>query len=189
MNTKERIAQVALKQAARRGFEAVSIRDIAGEVGIKESSVYFHYKNKQAIFDALLSDVRGHMEGMKARFGARFDEGGEVTEEAFVAVAVHYLHGFFGSEPMHLFVDMLSIERHASEAAAQVYRELLFEVPIAHQRQVFAQMQARGIFRPGDAEALAREYQYAVLGVFGEGQSDAVLAALMQRMYRRECVQ
>lgn len=188
MNTKERIAQVALEMAAKHGFQAVSIRDIAGAVGIKESSVYFHYRNKQEIFDILLLEVRRQMEGMKARFNARFDEGGEVTEEAFVAVAVQYWQGFFCSEPMRMFVDMLSIERHSNEEAARVYTELLFEMPISHQQQVFAQMQVRGVFRPGDTEALAREYQYAVLGVFWEGQTDAVLAALMRRLYRRECM-
>jgi antitoxin component of RelBE/YafQ-DinJ toxin-antitoxin module len=36
------------------GFSAVSIRDICGKVEIKESSVYYHYKNKQAILDAIL---------------------------------------------------------------------------------------------------------------------------------------
>lgn len=36
------------------GFSAVSIRDICKIVDIKESSVYCHFKNKQAILDELL---------------------------------------------------------------------------------------------------------------------------------------
>lgn len=35
------------------GFSAVSIRDICGQVHIKESSVYYHFTNKRAILEEL----------------------------------------------------------------------------------------------------------------------------------------
>ena len=53
MNTKERIACEALTLFSSKGYSAVSVRDIARAAGIKESSIYNHYKGKQAIFDAL----------------------------------------------------------------------------------------------------------------------------------------
>ena len=52
--TKQRILNVALDLFSQKGFSAVSVRDICKVVDIKESSVYYHFKNKQSIFDELL---------------------------------------------------------------------------------------------------------------------------------------
>ena len=52
--TKQKILDVALDLFSQNGFSAVSIRDICKVVDIKESSVYYHFKNKQTIFDELL---------------------------------------------------------------------------------------------------------------------------------------
>lgn len=186
METSRQILKTALEMFSRRGCDAVSIRDIAYAVGIKESSIYYHFKSKQAIVDRLQSDVEAEIERMRAAFLAAFDGGGEVEEEPFVQVALHYRHAFFEGEPTAQFIGMLSIERHADERSAALYRRLVFDLPLAHQARVFAAMQARGIFRPGDAALLAREYQYAVYGAFMEGTADEALAALIRRLYRRE---
>ena len=55
--TKESIEQVALDMFSKRGYHAVSIRDIGKAVGIKESSIYYHFKNKQAIMDSLFAKI------------------------------------------------------------------------------------------------------------------------------------
>lgn len=185
MDTKQRITGTALALFAQRGYQAVSIRDICAAVGIKESTVYYHFKSKRDIFDTLLAQVRAHMEAMKARFLGRFEETFEVTEEAFVAVALQYLHGYFQADPTRSFIGMLSMERLSDPEAAAVYQALVFDAPLAHQAAVFAQMSERGIFAPDDADLLAREYHYAVYGSFMSGADDADLAALIRRVYRR----
>ena len=48
-STKERILDISLQLFSQYGFSAVSIRDICGQVHIKESSVYYHFTNKRAI--------------------------------------------------------------------------------------------------------------------------------------------
>ena len=40
---------------SEHGYDGVSIRQIAGEVGIKESSIYNHYASKEAILDEILN--------------------------------------------------------------------------------------------------------------------------------------
>ena len=52
--TKEKIFEVSLDLFSQKGFDAVSVREIAREVGIRESSIYNHYKNKEAILDAII---------------------------------------------------------------------------------------------------------------------------------------
>ena len=187
MDTKERIRRAALDLFSVRGFEAASIRDICAVVGIKESTVYFHYKNKQAVYDHLLADVRSRMDAMKAQFMGRFSLQSHVTEEAFVGVALHYLHQFFLDDAMRKFIDMLSIERLKSGDAACLYQSLVFDIPIEHHAMVFQQMNRMGIFAAEDTVALAREYQFAIFGAFMSGAADPELAAMIRRIYKREC--
>jgi AcrR family transcriptional regulator len=49
MNTKEKIFDVSLDLFSKKGYDSVSLREIAEEVGIKKSSIYSHYSSKEAI--------------------------------------------------------------------------------------------------------------------------------------------
>ena len=54
VNTKQEILKAALDLFSRQGFEATSISQIAGVVGIQKASLYSHFANKQAILEALV---------------------------------------------------------------------------------------------------------------------------------------
>ena len=56
-NTKQGILDAALELFSVQGFEATSIAQIAGTVGIRKASLYSHFENKQAILDALVQEV------------------------------------------------------------------------------------------------------------------------------------
>ena len=49
MNTKEYIFDAALDLFSKKGYDSVSLREIAEQVGIKKSSIYSHYTSKEAI--------------------------------------------------------------------------------------------------------------------------------------------
>ena len=54
-DTKEKILLAALRLFAREGYEAVSVSDIAGELGMTKGALYKHYKNKRDIFDSIVA--------------------------------------------------------------------------------------------------------------------------------------
>ena len=56
-NTKQAILEAALDLFSVHGFEATSISQIAGAVGIRKASLYSHFDSKQAILDALIQEV------------------------------------------------------------------------------------------------------------------------------------
>ena len=56
-NTKQEILEAALELFSVQGFEATSISQIAGAVGIRKASLYSHFESKQAILDAIVKDV------------------------------------------------------------------------------------------------------------------------------------
>ncbi len=50
LNTKEKILKCSTKLFCEHGYRATSVRKIAAEVGIKQSALYNHFKNKEEIF-------------------------------------------------------------------------------------------------------------------------------------------
>ena len=56
-NTKQEILEVALDLFSVQGFEATSVSQIAGAVGIRKASLYSHIENKHAILAALVMEV------------------------------------------------------------------------------------------------------------------------------------
>ena len=53
-DNKEKIFDVSINLFSEYGYDGVSIRQIAKEVGIRESSIYNHFPSKESILDAIL---------------------------------------------------------------------------------------------------------------------------------------
>jgi AcrR family transcriptional regulator len=54
--TREAILDAAERRFAERGFEGVSVREIAADAGLKnQASLYHHFEHKQAIYEAVLA--------------------------------------------------------------------------------------------------------------------------------------
>ena len=53
-DTKQRILEKSLELFSTKGYDAVSVGEIAKAVGIKAPSLYNHFPSKQAIFGAIL---------------------------------------------------------------------------------------------------------------------------------------
>lgn len=158
INTKRCIQETALGLFARRGYNAVSIRDICGEVGIKESSIYYHYQSKQAIMDAIIEEV-AEVVGEKVKsFDDAFAKAEKVSVEAMCKVAVHVLDGYYLHPYVLRVISMLSIERMHDENAAAQYRRIVFELPLFQQKKVFGQMMERGYIKGDNPETLAQQY-------------------------------
>ena len=54
ISNKERIFDVSIDLFSEYGYDGVSVRQIAKEVGIRESSIYNHYPSKESILDSIL---------------------------------------------------------------------------------------------------------------------------------------
>jgi len=53
-STATRILDAAEALFAKRGFAGVSVREIAGRVGLNQASIYNHFPSKQALYEAVL---------------------------------------------------------------------------------------------------------------------------------------
>lgn len=170
MNTKEKILTEALNLFSEKGYDPVSIRDIARSVGIKESSIYNHYANKQDIFDSILREYSD-------RWGAFFEQmrlTGEdrefkvddrtvsmyrdMTNEQFAGMASVIFDYYFTDEINVKLRKMLTIEQYRNETVASLFRRLSFDESIDFQAGLFEALMKEGCFMRTDPYVLALEF-------------------------------
>lgn len=60
ISTRQRALDAALELFSRRGYDAVSMGDIAGALEIKAPSLYKHFKNKEELYAALIPPLEAH---------------------------------------------------------------------------------------------------------------------------------
>lgn len=63
IQTKDKIFDTALDLFSKKGYDSVSVRTIASEVGIKESSIYNHYSSKKDILMSILNYFEEYFKG------------------------------------------------------------------------------------------------------------------------------
>ena len=61
--TKDKIFDTALDLFSKKGYDSGSVRTIASEVGIKESSIYNHYSSKKDILMSILNYFEEYFKG------------------------------------------------------------------------------------------------------------------------------
>ncbi|HIW75367.1 MULTISPECIES: TetR/AcrR family transcriptional regulator [Gordonibacter] len=164
-DTRERIVSEAFALFSERGFHAVSVRDIAEAVGIKDASLYNHFPSKKAIFDAIVSEA---FERTRHVFGERrilFNVTDDttpyenMTPERLRELVLPSLRYFFEDSYMVRLRRLLVISQFESEEAGRVYRLLFIDQPMALQRTIFEHLMVTGEFARDDAAQLALEFQ------------------------------
>jgi AcrR family transcriptional regulator len=127
--TREAIFRAGLDLIRRHGFEAVSLRQLAHQVGVREGSLYNHIESKQALLSRLVDD---HMDRLLAALAAALDGvwGGRARLKAFIAFHLTY----HMQRPAEVFVinsELRSLEpdAHAAILAKRdAYEAALIEI-------------------------------------------------------------
>lgn len=69
MTTKEKITEEALTLLAKKGYKDTSVKNIADAVGIKDASLYNHFRRRQEIFDSIVELISKHISGLSETLG------------------------------------------------------------------------------------------------------------------------
>jgi len=56
-NTRQKIIDAAIDLIAKEGYRGASVRKIAGAVGIRESAIYNHFRNKEEILKEIIAQI------------------------------------------------------------------------------------------------------------------------------------
>lgn len=167
-DTKQKILDVSLDLFSQKGFSAVSIRDICAQVNIKESSVYYHFKNKQAIFDELLHRFEQVATDMMVRLEQSLSVQSCSMEKPFYqTVCDTFFENYFMDDFCNKIMRLLLIEQFGNSEVQKIYDCWMFEKPLEFQSKVFYTLMEIGILSKTDSEYLAVKY-YAPIYFFAQ---------------------
>ncbi len=166
--TKQKILDVALDLFSQNGFSAVSIRDICKVVDIKESSVYYHFKNKQAILDEMLQ----HFESIATGLMSQLEQTLTITQKTiggnlFEQTCDCFFEMYLMDEYCNKIMRLLSIERLSSDEIQKIYNYWIFDKPLNFQTKVFSLLISIGIIKTADNRYLAVKF-YAPIYLFAQ---------------------
>ena len=109
--SRRRILDAAGEIAATRGFSGTSIGEVSKRSGLPNSSIYWHFQDKDALFAAVIEDSY-------ERWRADFDARAEALSTPSDALAV--LHESLANFPAFLrFGHLVILEQHDTELAAR----------------------------------------------------------------------
>lgn len=90
--TRQRILAVAEELFADKGFPSTGIDEIARKVGIAKSVIYYHFRNKQAILDAIIGRFIEETIELKKRYAGSIAEVDDARAQAGgIKLTVDYL--------------------------------------------------------------------------------------------------
>ncbi len=164
MTTKEKILDIALTLFSTHGYDAVSIRDIAKQVGIKESSIYNHFVNKQAIFDGILAFCQNHMLdhyktlNLDQTLQGDFEIYDGIPADQLTQIALDHFKFYVSDDIMFRYRRLLTIEQFKTTVVSGLYRDLFIDQPIRFQARLFQFLMDRQALKTSDPHDLAMDF-------------------------------
>lgn len=164
-NTKQVIIEKSLELFSQKGYDWVSVKEIAEAVGIKDSSLYKHFPSKQAIFTSILDEMNRQYEAAATSVGVAIGEPEQAAlvyehmstadlQKASISLFQYYLHDPYAARVRR----MLTIEQFKSRPLALEYLERYINIPLHYQAGVFKELQTLGVMRTGDPRVAAMQF-------------------------------
>ena len=145
--TKEDILTTALHLFAKDGYEAVSVSQIAGELGMTKGALYRHYESKRDIFDQIVKRMEQGDGEQAEEYDMPADEKENMPEEYeevsldnFLeyskSMFVYWTENDFASS----FRRMLMLEQFRNEEMQVLYQQYLVAGPAGYVKDLFESM-------------------------------------------------
>ena len=154
--TKAKILKTALKLFSTKGYKATTVRDIAGAMGVKQSALYNHFKNKDAILEALISDLTSS--AIVTLFDDKGAQDAHKQGKALLAsIATTFKLMSFDSQNEALFRLMVQ-EMYRNERVREIYNEHFYQENVKKLSGYFFAMMQDEMIRSSDPLLLANEF-------------------------------
>ena len=173
-DTKNRILDKALELFSTKGYDAVSVGEIAKATGIKAPSLYNHFPSKQAIFDAIVESTATQYEEDTGKIDIHVQDAEqdipvftEITAEFLFEKVRQIFEYSLHKESISRFRRMMTIEQFRSTELAAQYSSRYVDRVLAYHAGIFRALIAAGEIQEEDPEVLAMMYMAPVLTLIG----------------------
>lgn len=173
-DTKNRILDKALELFSTKGYDSVSVGEIAKATGIKAPSLYNHFSSKQAIFDAIVESTAAQYEEDTGKIDIHVQDAEqdisvftEITAEFLFEKVRQIFEYSLHTESISRFRRMMTIEQFRSTELAALYSSRYVDRVLAYHAGIFRALIAAGEIQEEDPEVLAMMYMAPVLTLIG----------------------
>jgi len=154
--TKEIILEVSLKHFSSKGYRETTVRAIAKDVGITQSGLYNHFRNKDAILETLIGDLMGS--AIVKIFGDRDIETlAKRGKSLLFSIGTTFKLISFDKKNEALF-KLLMQELYKNSKVRTTYNEYFYQDNVNKLATVFDIMIQNGQIKSGDSMVLAHEF-------------------------------
>lgn len=190
MTTKQKIIYASLKLFSEKGFDGVSMREIAAAVGIKGASIYNHFKGKEDIFTAIFKQMtKLYDEEVAWSLDISYPPQ-ELAIQTFIGIdedklldMAEYIFSFFTkNEFVVMFRKLIVSEQHKSPIAAKCFKEYYLEAPVMFQSQIFEGIQRQGCLKKYDANLMALHFYSPIFYILCQYDSGVAYEKCMQQL-------
>ena len=173
-DTKQKILDKALELFSARGYDPVSVDQIARAVGIKAPSLYNHFPSKQAIFDAIVESTAAQYETDTDKISIHVQNAAQdvpaftkITDEILFEKVRQIFEYSLHNDTISRFRRMMTIEQFRSPELAALYSGRYVERILEYHAGIFRALIAAGEITAEDPDALAMLYVSPVLTLIG----------------------
>ncbi len=165
ITTKEKIIFESLRLFSGKGYDGVSMREIAAAVGIKGASIYNHFKGKDELFKAIFDEMKMRYGDAAVSMNIPMQENDKTVETylnideiGLIGMAEGLLYFFCKDEFTVMFRKLLVSEQHKNPLAAELLKQYYIDSPIQFQTQLFEGIQKKGSMQNYDAKIMALHF-------------------------------
>ena len=173
-DTRQKILDKALELFSARGYDSVSVENIAKAVGIKAPSLYNHFPCKQAIFDAIVASTETKYETDTDKIDIHVQNVtqdiplfAQITEDVLFEKLRQIFAYSLHDASISRFRRMMTIEQFRSPELAALYSRRYVERILSYHADIFRALIAAGEIEQQDPDALAMMYVSPVLTLIG----------------------
>jgi len=166
ISTKEKIFNVSIELFSKKGYDNVSIREIAKHVGIKESSIYNHYSKKEDILNTIFEYYKKNMIKTKTYY-ENIANVPNISPKKLYHRGSEAIKNQWKQAKMKKILRLIFIELYHNEKIRKFFTEEFVNRPIYFWTSVFRILIEKKIIEEINPKKLAKRYhKYALFLIF-----------------------
>lgn len=147
--TKDNILLNALDLFSKKGYHATSIDEIGNACNVKGPAIYRHYKNKEAILNAII-------ESIEANYAKNINRGHEInSKDDFVTFTLNMFKYTTENELLIKSRMFLSIEQFRDERIGKLLSFHQFDYITSNYKNIFDSLISNNLIKDNDSTILS----------------------------------
>lgn len=189
LETKQLIINNSAQLFARYGYSGITIRKIASKVGIKESSIYNHFKGKADILDKLYDEFIKNIP-LTRPSDTELDQMLMIMEPDEIFKNILFQVGKSVNGVLSNVALIIDNEKYRNARAAEIYYKYVIAEPATYYEKLINKMIQMKMIKNIDARIFAEQYIYIsnaltkeyIMAQYGFGDVYAVVGYMVKTL-------